>query len=453
MRHSAFSVDSKAVVLGLHKLGVVPGILINLASALFQPSITTAMVCVLSIICFCLAFRLKRSTVDEPTPAPKILGLDGKPISTTPPSPPPPLSEKFKWALSAWWRYPLTIAGSILFGISVRSAYVAWGEEEAWIVKMFASLIRIEETTATTQGQVGRMETRQIDDSDRLQRVEQQNEDIATWLRELFADKKPGEDPTREQLSPDLIELAKLLRERGNEEQRATAEIALKHHAEADAIIQRLKQAPLAETHRLLTMEGDNWYRAGEFDRAIDPYEKALALRPDHFTTRNNVTVARVQARLSDIAAHRRRAIEVAEGTLQRLSPGSTDWATTQNNLGAAWADLPTGDRAANVQRAIECFEAALTVYTFEAHPVDWAGMQNNLGIAWAVLAEHRPAERCELLRRAIACGKGAMEVLTTDAFPREHGSTSKNLGIVREVYERAGCESEAPFDDIEPAR
>lgn len=50
------------------------------------------------------------------------------------------------------------------------------------------------------------------------------------------------------------------------------AAIALKQHAEADRLIQNPKREPLAEAFRLLALEGDNWYNAGEFDRAIGPY-------------------------------------------------------------------------------------------------------------------------------------------------------------------------------------
>ena len=59
--------------------------------------------------------------------------------------------------------------------------------------------------------------------------------------------------------------------------------IAPKQHAEADHIIQELKNKagnPIDEAMRLFTMEGDNWYQANEPDKAIEPYEKAVALKP-----------------------------------------------------------------------------------------------------------------------------------------------------------------------------
>ena len=92
-------------------------------------------------------------------------------------------------------------------------------------------------------------------------------------------------------LPPELIEKAKTLLEEGTAEQQALAKIALKQHDEADRIIQELKSKPgnpLDEAFRLLTLEGDNWYQAGEFDKAIEPYEKALALRPEDVQARRN---------------------------------------------------------------------------------------------------------------------------------------------------------------------
>ena len=54
--------------------------------------------------------------------------------------------------------------------------------------------------------------------------------------------------------------------QRGNREQQALAEIALKNHAAADRIIQDLKKDPVAEAFRVPTLEGDDRYNAGEYD-------------------------------------------------------------------------------------------------------------------------------------------------------------------------------------------
>src|SRR5205085_12300372 len=118
------------------------------------------------------------------------------------------------------------------------------------------------------------------------------------------------------------------------------------------------------------------WYQAGQPDKAIEPYEKALALQPKRFDVRNNVVLAHTLARLGSIADHRRRAIEVAEASLKLVPTESFNWARAQNSLGTAWKDLPTGDRTANLRQAIAAHEAALTVDTKDAFPPDWASTQ-----------------------------------------------------------------------------
>ena len=87
-------------------------------------------------------------------------------------------------------------------------------------------------------------------------------------------------------LPPELIKQAKLLLEEGNPEQKALAKIVLKRPDEANRIIQKLKAQPgnpIDKAFRLLTLEGDNWYQVGEFDKAIEPYETAMALQLKDF--------------------------------------------------------------------------------------------------------------------------------------------------------------------------
>ncbi|HLW65536.1 MAG TPA: DUF4062 domain-containing protein [Gemmataceae bacterium] len=231
-------------------------------------------------------------------------------------------------------------------------------------------------------------------------------------------------------LSPELIEKARLLLERGNAEDQALAKIALKQHDEADRIIQELKSKPgnpIDEAVRLLTMEGDNWYQAGQPDKAVEPYEKAMALRPEDVPVRDNVATAHIFARLGDISAHLHRATEIAEGTVKLAGAGTKDWAMTQNNLGIAWWSLPTGDRSKNLHKAIAAYEAALIVYTKDTHPAAWATTQNNLGLAWADMPT---GDRDKNLRKAIAAYEAALTVRTKDADLTDWALTQNNLGI-----------------------
>jgi hypothetical protein len=252
---------------------------------------------------------------------------------------------------------------------------------------------------------------------------------IEVQLREVLTPKQAGEDPTQRQLPPELIAKAQELAERGNKQQQAVAAIALRQHAAADRLIQDLKREPLAEAFRLLTLEGDNWYNAGAFDRAIEPYKQALALRPEDPRAMNNAAIAHEGARLGDIAAHQREAIALltqAQDTWTREAQPA-DWAKTQNNLGNAWANMPTGDRAQNLHQAIAYYRLALEARTREAHPKGWAMTQNNLGIAWRSMPT---GDRAENIGKAIAAYGHALEVLTRETHPVEWATTQNNLGV-----------------------
>ncbi len=232
-----------------------------------------------------------------------------------------------------------------------------------------------------------------------------------------------------EPLSPEIVAKAKLLVERGDSEQRAVGLIALQQHEEANRIIQQLKSKPdnpIDEAFKLLTMEGDNWYQAKEPDKAIEPYSKAEALKPNDYKARNNLLIALFSARQGDIAANLRRAIDIGDGTLKIISPGSYEWASTQNNLGAIFDRLPTGNKQENISNAISAFQSALTVCTKEAYPTDWAQAQNNLGVAWL---DFPTGDKGVNLNKSINAFKNALTVVTKDAHPFEWARTQNNLG------------------------
>jgi tetratricopeptide (TPR) repeat protein len=288
----------------------------------------------------------------------------------------------------------------------------------------------------------------------------QTNDQLAEMRKELLeaiapkplADKQAAPAP----LPPELIEKAKILLERGNAEDQALAKIALKQHEEADRIIQELKSKPgnpIEEAARLLTLEGDNWYQAGQPDKAIEPYEKAMALRPSDFDARNNVVVAHAFARLGNIANHQRRAIELAEETLTRVVPGSAAWAATQNNLGIACSDLPTGDRGENLRKAIAAYESALTVRTKQATPADWAATQFNLALIFRDVAKQPGVDPRVWFTRAIAAGKAALLVYEASSYPEDHANTAKLLTSLRSAYESLSGADKPPFDSIEPTK
>jgi tetratricopeptide (TPR) repeat protein len=140
----------------------------------------------------------------------------------------------------------------------------------------------------------------------------------------------------------DVLAKAKVLVERGNAEERVLGMIALQQHAEADRLIQELKskpQNPIDEAFRLLTMEGDNWYQAREPDKAITPYEKALALKPGDFRARMDLVRVLTSARLGNVASNRHRAIKIAEETL--LQPVRPAGRACRVNSPSRWPGFP----------------------------------------------------------------------------------------------------------------
>jgi tetratricopeptide (TPR) repeat protein len=232
-------------------------------------------------------------------------------------------------------------------------------------------------------------------------------------------------------IPPEILEKAKVLVARGNAEERALGMIALKQHAEADHIIQELKNKPgnpIDEAMRLFTMEGDNWYQADEPDKAIEPYEKAVALKPRDLKARYNLVVALVFARHGDLSAHRQRAIKISEESLPLCPPKSREWAKTQHAIGGGWYSLRTGNRAENLKKAIAAYEAALTVGTNQIRPDDWAKTEFNLSLAWRELPT---GNRAENLKKAMAALEAALTVHTKEAYPVEWVRSQNTLSLL----------------------
>ncbi|MEM8739493.1 MAG: hypothetical protein AAGG38_13600, partial [Planctomycetota bacterium] len=199
---------------------------------------------------------------------------------------------------------------------------------------------------------------------------------------------------------------------------------------QTDQLLAAARARVARESFELDLLEGKRWYFArpvNDPDRAAACFDRAVAARPDHTEAKQYAIRAHTEARLGDIAEHRRAAIDLARALLPQLDPASADWATTQNNLGIAYCQLPTGDRGESLGRAIAAYEAAFQVRTRDAHPVDWAATQNNLGNAYSKLPT---GDRGEHLGRAIAAYQAALQVRTRDAHPVQWAMTQNNLGV-----------------------
>ncbi|BAS68313.1 tetratricopeptide repeat protein [Bathymodiolus septemdierum thioautotrophic gill symbiont] len=139
---------------------------------------------------------------------------------------------------------------------------------------------------------------------------------------------------------------------------------------------------------------GMAWESLGEYKKAIEYYELALAsdlktygeAHPSVATRRNNLGMA------WQSLGEYKKAIEYLElalaSDLKTYGEAHPSVATCRNNLGVAWQSL------GEYKKAIEYYELALAsnLKTYgEAHP-DVANRRNNLGMAWQSLGEYKKA-------------------------------------------------------------
>ena len=110
------------------------------------------------------------------------------------------------------------------------------------------------------------------------------------------------------------------------------------------------------------------------------------------------------------------------------------DWALTQTNLGNALTDQ--GERSGGAQatklfaQAVEADKAALEVYTKADLPQDWAITQNNLGNALRNQGERSSGEQATgLLAKAVEAFRAVLEVYTKADLPQDWAATQNNLG------------------------
>jgi tetratricopeptide (TPR) repeat protein len=240
-----------------------------------------------------------------------------------------------------------------------------------------------------------------------------------------------GQKHTNPQTAPQLSVADQAIldeaKEQGDLKSRLAASV-LRPDAQTDAMLDQLRAQRDAQAYVLAMLEGKRWYfdRLPQYDEAVPFFEQAMSLQPDSLDARNYAASAHSLARLGDLTAQRKRAIEICQGSLKIAVPGSADWARTQINLGNAWCAKRSGDQDENLRNAIAAYEAALTVYTKVADPSDWATTQIDLGNAWNATPTSGNGEN---LRNAIAAYEAALTVFTADADPSNWAGTENNLG------------------------
>jgi tetratricopeptide (TPR) repeat protein len=128
------------------------------------------------------------------------------------------------------------------------------------------------------------------------------------------------------------------------------------------------------------------------------------------------------------------------------------DWARAQNNLGYALTDL--GERSSEAQaaellaQAVAAFRASLEVETKATMPRDWAATQNNLGNAlWRQGERSNGAQATELFAQAAQAFRAALEVITRADQPQDWAMTETNVGNA--LWEQAERSSGTQATDL----
>ena len=125
------------------------------------------------------------------------------------------------------------------------------------------------------------------------------------------------------------------------------------------------------------------------------------------------------------------------------------DWARTQTDLGYALMDQgerSSGARATELYaQSVVAYREALEVQTKADFPQDWATTQNNLGKALTGQGERSSgAQVMELLAQAVVAYREALEVLTKADQSQRWAETQNNLGnaILREGERSDGAQA-----------
>jgi len=258
-------------------------------------------------------------------------------------------------------------------------------------------------------------------------------------------------------------------------EQRAFAQIALRHYAEAAALFDKAAEANHAELDAedaeeqdLLNRVRDHlrqlisdrqqsasaWQLNLQYQQATQTLESALAVaavedkkHPDD----NSFHALWLQTLLATANARRQEAwIAPAERAVTLISQAVTDFktaarefsalhdpqgeATAQAGLGNALVVQATHvsrDQAiAQLEQAIQALQQALTVRTRQFSPGEWAGLQSNLGAALTSEGEIVRGDKSAILfSQAVQSFRNSLEVRTQSDAPLDWAATQANLG------------------------
>ena len=256
-------------------------------------------------------------------------------------------------------------------------------------------------------------------------------------------------------------------------EQKALAEVALKHYASAAQLFDEAavtdKDELDSEEQAFLNARRDKLRQLiNDREQSASASQLAEQYRLATQTLENAAATAAAEYKkhpgdrgfhelwlraVSDLGAARRAEGEVspASQSLGLLAQSADDFASlarddavagdrresaaAQDGLGSALADEAarvSGDKAAALyDRAIQAYQNALAVRTRADLPQDWAATQNDLGNALADEAQRASGDKAAVLfDQAVQAFQQALEVRTKTDMPQDWARTQFNLGI-----------------------
>ena len=260
---------------------------------------------------------------------------------------------------------------------------------------------------------------------------------------------------------------------RATEEQKALAELALKHYGAAAGLFEKAADADAAgldsaeqqflkaQHDKLRQLLSDTKQAAGAFqfnlqfhaattalerarDRAAaehkkfpeDPGIDAIWLESIHATA-----TARTQEGIVSAADQSLPLLVQAVTDYQSLateyerSGDRESWAGTENDLGHALGEegaRATSDKAMPLlNQAAGSFLKAQQVFTKADHPKEWASIQTNMGAVLVKAGRTSSGDRAEpLLDHAVLAYQGALEIYTKSDSPEQWAAAQSNLGL-----------------------
>lgn len=212
-------------------------------------------------------------------------------------------------------------------------------------------------------------------------------------------------------------------KKQATDEQKALAELALKHYGVAAQLFDQAADdigQSMDEDEKKFLEERRTKLR----DLVDKSFQSANAYQLD--LKYHQATQILEQARDRAAAEHNRYPEDAA---LRSIWLNAIDGAADARAVEGE--NKPAGDSALLLSRSVDDLRKLLTEYTRPNERDTWAMTQNDLGVALLIEGERSSgAQAAELMTEAVAAEQAALEVFTKADFPQRWAGTQNNLGM-----------------------